>query len=219
VHPGRSSGKASIHVIGRSSIQTKEYALNNLKVFLAIAVLLTSATAAAANDLVYRHSVQANVIGLVFNRYGFGYEYRFTPHNALFLEAGGAIPVVSDEVEYGAGLHYRYCLAPARDAKFLWLFRTADAISFGGFNVRYMKLVDGVYNGSHYSYEAAFVGIHVGQTYLWHSGFTISWRFGYGIPFGEFQWQDSKPEDGDSWARFYKLGSGLDFGLSLGYSF
>ncbi len=35
----------------------------------------------------------------------------------------------------------------------------------------------------------------------------------------KFQWKDALPENGDSWSKTYKIGSGLDFGLSLGYSF
>jgi hypothetical protein len=70
-----------------------------------------------------------------------------------------------------------------------------------------------------FRYEACFVGVHLGKTYLWDSGFTASYRFGYGIPIGSFEWKDAKPGHGDVFDKFVKIASGLDFGLSFGYAF
>ena len=142
-----------------------------------------------------------------------------TPRHALFVQGGGSFPYLSEEKEYGFGLHYKYFLRPVRDAKFLWLFKSAYRNTFADLNLRYMNL-DGIYNGAEYLYESFFIGAGVGQTFVWNSGFTISYWAGYGPPVGaEYSWQNTVPEDGDSWARTYKISSGLDFGLSLGYSF
>ena len=80
--------------------------------------------------------------------------------------------------------------------------------------------LDGIHDGAEFLYEASFIGAGIGQTYVWHSGFTISYWLGYGLPINaEFKWKDTVPADGDSWAKTYKNASGLDFGLTLGYSF
>jgi hypothetical protein len=201
-----------------------ERSMKILRIFIAGAVLLVGASAGAAEDMLYRHSVQANVAGLVFNRFGLSYEFRFTPKHALFIEAGGAI--FSREKEHGAGLHYRLYGEPLQNARLLWIFKADNAIGFKGINIRWMK-ADGIYakerNGQsmdyRYRYEASFVGVHFGKTYLWNSGFAASYRFGYGIPFGDFEWKDAKPGHGDIFDKFVKIASGLDFGLSFGYSF
>jgi hypothetical protein len=175
---------------------------------------------AQSNDtLFYRHSFQFNIAGLPVERWGMAYELRMTLRHALFIQGGGSFPGISEEKEYGFGLYYKYFLQPVRDAKFLWLFKSAYRNSFVNFNIRYMNL-DGIHNGAEYLYEAFFIGAGVGQTYVWNSGFTISYWLGYGPPISsEYKWKNTVPADGDSWAKMYKWSSGLDFGLSLGYSF
>ncbi len=176
-------------------------------------------TEKGTDTLFYRHSFQLNIAGLAFERYGVAYELRLTPQHALFVQGGGSFPGISEEKEFGLGIHYRYFLQPVSDGKFLWLFKSAYRNTFLDFNVRNMNL-DGVHEETQFLYESFFVGAGVGQTYLWNSGFTISYWIGYGPPIGaEFEWKDAMPEDGDSWAKTYKYSSGLDFGLSLGYSF
>ena len=170
-------------------------------------------------DLFNRHSVQLNIAGLGFERYGIAYELRITPRHALFVQGGGSFPVICEEQEYGFGLHYKYYLQPVRDARFLWLFKSKYRNTFLDFNVRYMNL-DGIHENSEYLFESYYSGVGIGQTYVWNSGFTISCWLGYGPPIGaEYSWKTSVPEDGESWAKTYKNASGLDFGLTLGYSF
>ena len=173
-----------------------------------------------ANDLVfYRHSFQFNIAGLGFQRYGVAYEFRLTLRHALFFQGGGSFPGISEEKEYGLGIHYKYFLKPVSNARFVGLIKSAYRNTFLDFNVRNMKL-DGIHEDAQFLYESFFVGVGIGQTYVWHSGFTISYWLGYGPPIGaEFEWKGSKPENGDSWAKSYKYSSGLDFGLTLGYSF
>ena len=167
----------------------------------------------------YHHSFQFNIAGLGFERYGIAYELRLTPRHALFFQGGGSFPGISEEKEYGFGVHYKYFLQPVRDAKFLWLFKTAYRNTFLDLNARYMNL-DGIHEDARFQYESFFIGPGLGQTYVWNSGFTISCWLGYGPPIGaEFKWKTSVPTNGDSWAKTYKNTSGLDFGLSLGYSF
>ncbi|GEM_PF-1989316 len=172
------------------------------------------------NDaLFYRHFFQFNAAGLGFARWGIAYELRMTPRHALFVQGGGSFPFISEEKEYGFGLHYKYFLRPVRDARFLWLFKSAYRNTFADLNIRYMNL-DGIHNDAQCLYEAFFTGAGAGQTWVWNSGFTISYWLGYGPPVsGEYKWKNIVPADGDSWARTYKYSSGLDFGLSLGYSF
>lgn len=171
------------------------------------------------DELFYRNSFQLNIAGLAFQRYGIAYELRLTPRHALFFQGGGSFPGITEEKEYGLGIHYRYFLQPVSDAKFIWLFKSAYRNTFLDFNVRNMNL-DGIHEDTQFLYESFFIGAGVGQTYVWHSGFTISYWLGYGPPIGaKFKWKDSVPVDGDSWAKNYKYASGLDFGLSIGYSF
>jgi hypothetical protein len=173
----------------------------------------------SAETMFHRHSVQFNIAGLGFERYGIAYELRLTPRHAIFVQAGGSIPIICDEKEYGFGLHYKYFLKPVDDPKFLWLFKSAYRNTFLDLNARYMNL-DGIHDGAEYLYESFFTGVGIGQTWVWHSGFTISYWLGYGPPIGsEFTWKNTVPADGDSWAKTYKYSSGLDFGLTLGYSF
>ena len=191
-------------------------------------VLLTVSTAVGQNhtqsvnendDLFYRHSFQLNIAGLGFERYGIAYELRLTPRHALFVQGGGSFPGISEEKEYGFGMRYKYFLQPVKDAKFLWLFKAAYRNTFTDFNVRYMNL-DGIHEDSQFLFESFYIGAGVGQTYVWKSGFTIGYWLGYGPPISDdFKWKDTVPADGDSWAKTYKNTSGLDFGLSLGYSF
>ena len=191
-------------------------------------VMLTTSTVLGQNltqsvnendNLFYRHSFQFNVAGLGFERYGIAYELRLTPRHALFVQGGGSFPGISEEKEYGFGAHYKYFLQPVKDAKFLWLFKSSYRNTFLDFNVRYMNL-DGIHEDAQFRFESFFIGPEIGQTYVWNSGFTISYWLGYGPPVGaDFKWNDTVPADGDSFAKTYKYSSGLDFGLSLGYSF
>lgn len=193
--------------------------LNKILSLVVIVLTYTAVTAQTNYTQFNRHSFQFNIAGLGFERYGIAYELRLTPHHAIFVQGGGSLPVICEEKEYGFGLHYKYFLQPVRDSKFLWLFKSAYKNTFLDINVRYMNL-DGIHNGAECLYEAYFIGAGVGQTWVWNSGFTISYWAGYGPPInGEFIWKNTVPEDGDSWAKTYKSSSGLDFGLSLGYSF
>jgi hypothetical protein len=187
---------------------------------LVVSVLFWNNGFGQSNDSpFYRHSLQLNIAGLGFARYGIAYELRLTPRHALFVQGGGSLPIISEEKEYGFGLHYKYFLQPVRDARFLWLFKSAYRNTFLDLNVRYMNL-DGIYHDAQFLYDSFFTGAGIGQTFVWKSGFTISYWLGYGPPINsEFKWKNIVPEDGDSWATTYKYSSGLDFGLSLGYSF
>jgi len=187
---------------------------------LAALILVYNSVSAQSNDsLFYRHSLQFNVAGLSVERWAIAYEWRMTPKHALFIQGGGSFPYLSEEKEYGFGLYYKYFFQPVRNAKLLWLFKSAYRNTFADINVRYMNL-DGVHNDAECLYEAYFIGVGAGQTYVWHSGFTISYWLGYGPPIsGDFIWKNTVPEDGEEWARMYKWSSGLDVGLSLGYSF
>ncbi len=201
------------------TLDTKRKRLKKTLSIMVFVLAFTSVTAQSNDSLFYRHSVQFNVAGLGFERWAIAYELRMTPRHAIFVQGGGSFPSTSEEKEYGFGLHYKYFLQPARDTKFLWLFKSSYRNTFINLNVRYMNL-DGIHNGSEALYEAFFIGAGVGQTYAWNSGFTISYWLGYGPPIsGEYKWKNTVPEDGESWAKAYKWGSGLDFGLSLGYSF
>lgn len=196
-------------------------------ILILVTVLLTASVTfgqdhtqnAKGNDnLSYRHSFQFNIAGLGFERYGVAYELRLTPKHALFVQGGGSFPGISEK-EYGFGIHYKYFLQPVRDSKFLGLFKSAYRNTFLDLNVRYMNL-DGIHEDADFRFDSFFIGPGIGQTHVWNSGFTISYWLGYGPPIGaEFKWIDSIPTDGDSWAKTYKYASGLDFGLSLGYSF
>jgi hypothetical protein len=201
------------------TIDTKRRRLKKTLSIMVFVLAFTSVTAQSNDSLFYRHSVQFNLAGLGFERWAIAYELRMTPRHAIFVQGGGSFPSNSEEKEYGFGLHYKYFLQPVRDAKFLWLFKSSYRNTFINLNVRYMNL-DGIHNGSEALYEAFFLGAGAGQTYIWNSGFTISYWLGYGPPIiGEYKWKNTVPEDGESWAKAYKWGSGLDFGLSLGYSF
>ncbi len=171
------------------------------------------------DELFYRHSLQLNIAGLAFERYGIAYELRLTPKHALFFQGGGSFPGISEEKEYGFGIHYKYFLPAQSDARFLGLFKAASRNTFLDLNVRYMNL-DGIHEDADFRFDSFFIGPEIGQTYVWNSGFTISYWLGYGPPIGaDFKWKDAEPTDGDSWAKGYKYASGLDFGLSIGYSF
>jgi hypothetical protein len=173
----------------------------------------------STETMFHRHSVQFNIAGLGFERYGIAYELRLTPRHAIFVQGGGSIPVICDEKEYGFGLHYKYFLQPVSDPKFLWLFKSAYRNTFLDLNGRYMNL-DGIHDDAEWLFESFYIGAGIGQTYVWNSGFTISCWLGYGPPIGaEYSWKSTVPADGDTWAKTYKNSSGLDFGLSLGYSF
>ncbi|WP_167618619.1 hypothetical protein [Maribellus sediminis] len=180
----------------------------------------TSTQIEKGNDALFnRHSVQVNIAGLAFERYGIAYELRLTPQHALFFQGGGSFPGISEEEEYGFGVHYKYFLPAVSDARFLGLFKSAYRNTFLDFNVRYMNL-DGIHEDTTFQFDSFFIGPGIGQTYVWNSGFTISYWLGYGPPIGSsFKWNDAVPTDGDSWAKTYKYASGLDFGLSIGYSF
>ncbi|MFN8256475.1 MAG: hypothetical protein U0W24_12335 [Bacteroidales bacterium] len=187
--------------------------------FLLILMTCTSVTAQQNDSTFSRHSIQFNAAGLGFERWGIAYELRFTPRHALSIGGGGSFPYISEEKEYGFGLHYKYFLKPVRDAKFLWLFKSTYRNTFTDFNVRYMNL-DGIHDGAQYLYESFFIGAGMGQNWIWNSGFTVSYWLGYGPPLGsEYKWIDTVPDDGESWAKMYNWASGLDFGLAFGYSF
>ena len=214
-------------ILNKKAMKTKcelaiETVMKKWKKFfsLVVLVLICPVVSAQSNDsMFYRHSLQFNMAGLGFERYGIAYEYRMTPRHALFVQGGGSFPGISEEKEYGFGLHYKYILQPVKNARFLWLFKSAFRNTFLDLNARYMNL-DGFHNDTQYLYESFFIGAGAGQTWVWNSGFTISYWLGYGPPIGaEYKWKNTAPEDEESWAKTYKWASGLDFGLSLGYSF
>lgn len=187
--------------------------------WIVILMICTSAKAQSVDNLFYRHSLQLNVAGLGFERWGLAYELRATDRHAILFQGGGSFPYISEEKEYGFGLHYKYFLKPKQDAKFLYLIKSAYRNSFVDFNVRYFNL-DGIHKKAEYLYHSYFIGAGLGQTYVWNSGFTISYWLGYGPPIAdEYTWKNVVPSDGESWARTYKSASGLDFGLTVGYSF
>jgi hypothetical protein len=208
--------------IRKGILEQKEHIMRHLKkiMSLVVIVLTYSVGTAQSNDtLFYRHSFQFNVAGLGFERWGMAYEWRMTPRHALFVQGGGSFPFISEDKEYGFGLHYKYFFRPVNNAKFLWLFKSAYRNSFADLNVRYMNL-DGIHHGAQYLYEDFVIGAGLGQTWVWNSGFTISYWLGYGPPINfKSKWKNTVPADGDSWVKTCKYGSGLDFGLSLGYSF
>ncbi len=187
---------------------------------LFVLVMTYTVVTAQSNDTLFnRHSFQFNAAGLGFERWAIAYELRITPRHAVSVGGGGSFPFISEEKEYGVGLHYKYFLRPVRDARFLWLFKSDYRNSFVDLNARYMNL-DGIHNGAEYLFDSFVIGAGLGQTYVWNSGFTISYWLGYGPPISsKYEWKDVVPADGDSWAKMYTWGSGLDFGLSLGYSF
>ena len=190
-----------------------------LLVVLIMVLACTAGHSQSKENLFCRHSLQFNIAGLGFERYGIAYELRLTPRHALFVQGGGSFPGISEEKEYGFGLHYKYFLNPVEVPKFLWLFKTAYKNTFLDLNVRYMNL-DGIHDGAECLYESFFAGPGIGQTWVWNSGFTISYWLGYGPPInGAYTWKNTVPDDGESWAKTYNYSSGLDFGLSLGYSF
>jgi hypothetical protein len=194
--------------------------MKKLILLIVVSVFLINTGFSQSDDLMFkRHSVQLNIAGLGFERYGIAYEYRFTPHHALFVQGGGSIPVISKEKEYGFGLHYKYFLNPKQDARLFWIFKSAYRNTFLDLNARYMNL-DGIHNDAEFLFESYFIGAGVGQTFYWNSGFTVSYWAGYGPPIGaEYTWKNTVPADGETWAKTYTNSSGLDFGLSLGYSF
>lgn len=205
-----------------------------MKTFLSTIILVLLVTFGYSNELVRtkayttkkeepailnRHSVQLNVAGLAFERYGITYEYRLAPRHTIMVQGGGSIPFICEEKEYGFGLHYKYYINPKNDAKFLGLFKSAQRSTFLDLNARYMNL-DGIHEGAECLFESYFIGAGIGQLWVWKSGFSISYWLGYGPPIGaEFSWKNTVPDDGESWAKMYTNSSGLDFGLSLGYSF
>jgi len=197
-------------------------------ILILVAILLTisavfgqnSNQVEKSNDKLFsRNSFQFNIAGLGFERYGIVYELRLTPQHALFVQGGGSFPGISEEKEYGFGIHYKYFFPADSDARFLGLFKSAYRNTFLDFNVRYMNL-DGIHEDAEFQLDSFFIGPGIGQTHVWNSGFTISYWLGYGPPVGSnFKWSNAVPTDGDSWAKTYKYASGLDFGLTLGYSF
>lgn len=197
--------------------------IGQVKIFMSFIVIVLTYTAAysKSNDtLSYRHSFQFNVAGLSFERWGLVYEMRITPQHALSAQVGGSYWGISEEKEYGFGLHYKYFFQPVNEAKFLWLFKSSYKNTFGDINVRYMNLAEGIYNGAKSSFKSYYLGVGIGQTWVWNDGFTISDWLGYGPPIGaQYRWKNTVPEGGESWAKMYKWTSGLDFGLSIGYSF
>ncbi len=79
---------------------------------LVVIVLIDITVTAQTNDTLFsRHSIQLNVAGLAFERYGIVYELRLTPRHALFLQGGGSFPSICEEKEYGFGLHYKYYMS------------------------------------------------------------------------------------------------------------
>ena len=82
-------------------------------VLFVVCVLFWNTSFTQSNDTpYYSHSFQFNIAGLGFERYGIAYEWRITPRHALFVQGGGSFPYISEEKEYGFGLHYKYFLNP-----------------------------------------------------------------------------------------------------------
>lgn len=193
--------------------------MKKILILMVTIITFTNSNAQSNDSLFYRHSLQFNAAGLGIERFAVAYELRMTPKHALFLQTGGSFPYISEEKEYGVALHYKYFFPAVKESKFLWLFKSAYRNTFADLNIRYMNL-DGIYKESEFLFEAIHIGPDIGQTWVWKSGFTISYWLGYGLPItSKYEWKNTIPEDGESWKKTYKYGSGLDFGFALGYSF
>ena len=72
--------------------------MKKLIVVLVISLVSGNVLKSQSNESPFkRHSVQFNIAGLAFERYGLAYELRITPHHALFVQGGGSFPVISEE--------------------------------------------------------------------------------------------------------------------------
>lgn len=190
---------------------------------LSIAVSLPAQESSASDNASYRNSIQTNPIGFLVGSYGANFEHRFTPKHAILIEGGFSN---SDEAEgYSLSLHYRYYKKPYKDAKFLFI-KSDTGIPFRGIFIRKMdiegkmKVVeDDVTTNYGYSYDAIHIGANFGKTYLWDSGITLCYRFGYGFPIDDFTWSGAEPPEADLLKGVYRVFSGFDFGLTIGYRF
>ena len=191
--------------------------------FLIIVIILTGSVSLFAEEMLYKNSFQTDPIGLLFGGFGANYEHRFNPKHALFIE--GAISNAAQAEGYMFSLHYRFYKPPEKDAKFLFI-KSDNGLGFKGFFVRHSEMDvvmtieedigDVDYN---FTYDTITLGLHLGKTYLWDSGFTMTYRFGYGYQIGDFEWVGNEPEDAGLIEMFYKFFSGFDFGLTVGYCF
>ena len=106
--------------------------MKNPRVLIASLIFAMSAIDAMASDPPYRHSFQFNLAGLGFERWGLAYELRMTPRHALFFQGGGSFPFVSEEQEYGFGLHNKLkSTVPADGASWAEMYRISSGLDFG----------------------------------------------------------------------------------------
>ena len=68
--------------------------------------------------------------------------------------------------------------------------------------------------------ESILAGINFGKRKVWKSGFTYTYRLGYGIPITRnLDWINGKPDNHKTYEVFYTIVSGLDGELSIGFCF
>jgi hypothetical protein len=191
--------------------------------FLALVSIVSSAVIASGEEMYYRNCFQTNPLSVITGSYMLNYEHKFSEKQGLFIE--GSVSDSKQVEGYAASLHYRHYKEPKLNGKFLF-FTSKVGIGYWGLFVRYTDTEGEIEVEEHdvktpypYTFDGYHFGANFGKNCLWDSGFSLSYRIGYGIPITNFKWTEGTPDGGDVTKVFTKVFSGLDVGVSMGWSF
>lgn len=187
-------------------------------------ILILSASLSYSQEMPYKTSIQTNPLGIFTNSYGLTVEHNFYKNHGLLAEGFLANNTQIDG--YMFSLHYRYYRAPEPNSKFLFFLKSDTGVGFYGIffkTTEYSSEVeiteDDVKKKFNFDCKANYAGVNIGRNYYWDSGFSLSYRFGYGYPMADITWKGQKPEEYKAFELFYVFFSGFDFGMTVGYSF
>jgi len=194
------------------------------KQIIFLLALIIFSLAASAQEMYYQNSLQWSPLGVITKSYTLNFEHRFDAKNGVFAEGSIAN---SDQVDgYNFTLHYRRYKEPKLGAKYLF-FTSKVGVGFLGFFIRntdysgMMEMQEDDEKVKYYfDYSGYYIGANFGKTCLWDSGFSLGYRFGYGFPImADIKWKNEGPLGKEFAESFYIIFSGLDFNMTIGYSF
>lgn len=170
----------------------------------------------AINDIkTSANAIQIGPIGLFTGNYTLVYEHLYKSQHGLVI--GGSIIDSKNLKGYDLSLNYRKHKGVGMKTGFWGIF-----INYSNVEGEVVESKNGQTENTYGFTNTAFaVGPNIGKRWVANSGLSLVFRIGYGIPFSEFKWVDEKPDD--DIARFtekiYKITSGLDGELSIGFCF
>lgn len=181
-------------------------------------------TLTAKETTVLKENFYQTVSGYILLNYDVSYEAIFKQKNGI--ATGVLYSNFMDSKVFNVRSYYRRYFDKENIVKRKTNTINGTLLKSWGPLIRYVQLDGIAYEDKDlkHNYTAKYLttGLHIHKKRVYKSGFTIDTRIGYGFPFEikPLKWTSSKPSEGAGLtADFVRGTSGLDIGVTLGFSF